>query len=112
MHNAETRFKIQTDEFAWGAAREAARPLRGRVSLLVDVSGAVVCSWRNAIVLQHVSPAMNSALRYDAEDASELADELSKRTGRALVAVGLYDYAKARQYGARAALRKLAGESR
>ncbi len=105
---AESRFMVEVEEFAWGTARERERANRGKVCVLLGKGGRVVCRRRKSVTLEPVNAAMVGVLRYDVEDAAGAAGALGAIGGKQLVPLDVYEFAKARQYCARAVLVKMA----
>lgn len=106
MANAEKLFLAGLQEFSWAGVREAMRPLRGKVSVLVGPGGRVIYRSGPVIGLRPIGAHdfATRATRFEAEDAAGAAEALSKRIHRPLTAVDVYEFAKARQYVERARL--------
>lgn len=99
--NGEVRLMLELDEFAWSVARERERINRGKVCVLVGPGGRVVCARRRSTTLEPVSASMVGVRRYEAQDAEGAAVALSIVSGKKVVPVDVYEFAKGRQYCAR-----------
>lgn len=114
--NAEVRLMLELDEYAWSITRERERINRGKVCVLVGPGGRVVCAHSRSTTsgqlrsttttLEPVTATMVGVCRYEAEDSAGAAAALSIVAGKKVVAIDVYEFAKARQYCARRTLQQ------